>query len=297
MTLATPDPAQTADPPPVSSLDPFRISDPGPFMRLEDDATADNALLDAIASHGQQVPVIARPDPSRPGHYQIVAGRRRVLACRDLGRPVLASVQVLDDENRILVQGQDNVLRRDLSFIEKANYARQLAEAGYPRRVIGAALSANMTLVSRMLAVFEAIPPDVVAAIGAAPSFGRGRWTMLKDLFAARSPDIDMVVSFVALAGPTSDQRFAALVDMLQRGGRLEAAARAQPRLLRGSDGRTIGRVTQTKRGVTLSLRASAARGFEIWLADNLTALHRQWVEQAEQAAEEEGEEEESLQL
>lgn len=108
-----------------------------------------NATVPSFACQGQQAPILVRSHPDRAGHYQIVAGRRRVLAMWDLGHPVLALVRQLDDLGYVLAQGWENTARRDLSFIEKTYFAHQLALAGYERWVICDALSVNKTLVSR----------------------------------------------------------------------------------------------------------------------------------------------------
>ena len=139
----------------------------------------------SIAEYGQQVPVLVRPHPKIEGRFQIVYGRRRVLALRDLGQPVKALIRDLDDHELVLAQGQENTARRDLSFIEKCNFARQMVAAGYKRQIICDALSIDKTLISRMLSVADRIPLDVVEAIGAAPSIGRDRWLALADLFGA----------------------------------------------------------------------------------------------------------------
>lgn len=144
----------TVEPPPASGtplprtdtvvrLDPFRVIAGGPSARLEDDVVADAALRRAIKRHGQLVPILVRPYPDRPGFHQIIAGRRRVLALRDIGGPVLALVRPLDDLGSVLAQGQENTARRDLSFIEKAHLADQMVKAGYSRSVICEALSVN----------------------------------------------------------------------------------------------------------------------------------------------------------
>ncbi|MEJ6396122.1 plasmid partitioning protein RepB [Gymnodinialimonas sp. 2305UL16-5] len=267
-------------PPALVQLDPFRIKDGGPSTRLEDDEAADRALLQSIAAHGQRVPVLVCPHPDQTDTYQIIAGRRRVLAARDLGQPVLAIISPLDDVGTVLAQGQDNILRRDLSFIEKADFARQLAEAGYSRKVIGQALSVNKTLVSRMLAVTQTIPVAVIWAIGAAPSIGRERWSKLTRVFVERAADIDIdtVVGFAGCVGTTSDARFEGVLAMLERAPKLEAAARARPRPLQGAEGLAIGTVSRTRRRVTLSFRPRAARGFEEWLVANVAELHREWL-------------------
>lgn len=125
----------------VIEIDPFLIDPGGMPDRLDSDVNEDADLTRSIAAYGQQVPVLVRPHPDTEGRFQIVYGRRRVLALRDLGQPVKALVRDLDDRQLVLAQGQENTARRDLSFIEKVNFARQMDEAGYDRKVICDALT------------------------------------------------------------------------------------------------------------------------------------------------------------
>ncbi len=204
----------------VVEIDPGLIDPGGLADRLESDADADATLRQSIADHGQQVPVLVRPHPQAPGRFQIVFGRRRVLALRDLGQQVKALIRDLTDQELVLAQGQENTARRDLSFIEKVNFARQLQEHGYDRKVICDALSVDKTLISRMLSLAERIPPDVIAMIGAAPSIGRDRWTALADLLEktdAPGPEIEAMINLKSQApdrmhdsrplGPTEQPR------------------------------------------------------------------------------------------
>ncbi len=137
----------------ITPLDPRLIHAAGMADRLESDTMEDARLAAAIRDHGQQVPILVRPDPTRPGHYQIVYGRRRTLACIDLGITVNAIICPMNDAALVMAQGQENTARRNLSFAEKASFARQLTDAGYDRSFICAALSCAMTDLSRMMTV------------------------------------------------------------------------------------------------------------------------------------------------
>jgi ParB family chromosome partitioning protein len=234
----------------VVEIDPGLIDAGGLADRLESDAESDATLRQSIADHGQQVPVLVRPHPQTPGRFQIVFGRRRVLALRDLGQLVKALIRDLSDQELVLAQGQENSARRDLSFIEKVNFARQLQEHGYDRKVICDALTVDKTLISRMLSLAERIPPDVIAMIGAAPSIGRDRWAALADLLektGAPGSEIEAMINFNS-QGPGSDARFQAAwayLSSLADGRRafrpLQSPQRAP---ILAADGQTLGRST-----------------------------------------------------
>jgi ParB family transcriptional regulator, chromosome partitioning protein len=150
----------------ILDLDPNMILAGGVQDRLDADAEEDNELRRSLSEYGQQVPVLVRPHPEREGYYQIVYGRRRVLAMRDLGQSVKALVRDLDDQALVMAQGQENTLRRNLSYIEKVNFARQMEEAGYDRKFICDAISVDKTQISRMLSITERISPELIAQIG-----------------------------------------------------------------------------------------------------------------------------------
>ena len=230
------------------------------------------------------MPVLVRPHPETPGRYQIVYGRRRVLALRDLGLPVKALVRDLDDLGAVLAQGQENTARRDLSFIEKANFARQMVEAGYERRIICDALSIDKTVISRMLSITERVPHEVIAAIGSAPGIGRDRWLAFAELLAANPVDADDILDILAVApGPqTPDGRFETLDGWLRKRRHQEAAAGAgrttvARETVRAADGRPLAKLLRGQAGITLTLRRRDLDGFEDWLADNLADIHAQW--------------------
>lgn len=162
------------------------IDDAGIKDRLDDDPAGIEALKQSISEYGQQVPVLLRHSPNYEGRYEIVFGRRRVRALRELQMPVKAMLRELNDRELIVAQGQENSARKDLSFIEKANFAAQMARAGYERKIICDALSIDKTVISRMLSVTDTIPEKLIRAIGAAPGTGRDRWLTLAGKAGAR---------------------------------------------------------------------------------------------------------------
>jgi ParB family chromosome partitioning protein len=159
-------------------IDPSFITD---RMAQNDEAYA--MLRTAIAAEGQNSPILVRRHPAKPGRYQVAFGHRRLRVAQELGRPVRAVVRSLTDQELVLAQGQENSARADLSFIERARFARQLEDMGYGRDVIMSALAVDKTTVSRMISVTTRIPWGVIDAIGPAPGTGRDRWIDLAGCF------------------------------------------------------------------------------------------------------------------
>lgn len=262
-------------------IDPDLIDAGGLQDRLEADDAEDAALRQSIAEYGQQVPVLVRPHPEHEGRYQIVYGRRRVLALRDLKRPVKALLRQLDDRDLLIAQGQENTARRDLSFIEKASFARQMEEAGYDRKVIGDTLSMDKTLISRVLSVAERISPDLIQAIGAAPSVGRDRWLALAEALVAGGHEPGEVIAIVNISGAaSSDARFDAALDYAKGiGTRKGASDRPAPLRISSVNGMPLAEASRKGGRMVIALEKRLDRSFEDWLLTQIPELHRKWSE------------------
>ena len=264
----------------IEDIDPDLIDAGGLHDRLERNEADHASLVASIRDYGQQVPVLVRPHPADGGRYEVVYGRRRVAALRELGLPVKAMIRDLDDRQAVLAQGQENAARRDLSFIEKVNFARQMREAGYDRKVICDALDIDKTLVSRMLSVADRAPIEVIEAIGSAPSIGRDRWIALADLIDASDWNAGEIAELAR--GETSDDRFAAVINALtlphRKAKSAKGAGAAVPHLLVSDSGRKLGEAKRTEKKTTLTFSAKDAAGFETWLVDNIDRIHREWM-------------------
>ncbi|NIY73802.1 plasmid partitioning protein RepB [Marivivens donghaensis] len=247
----------------IVQVDPRMIDDAGMKDRLERNDLED--LIRSLQTYGQQVPVLLRPNPNDPERYQVVYGRRRVAAMKLLQMPVSAMVRVLNDRELVIAQGQENSTRKELSFIERANFARQMRDAGYERKVICDALNMDKSLISRMLTVADTIPLDLIEAIGAAPSIGRDRWLSLADKLKGR----DMTM---AALGDTSDARFEAVFTALNP----PKAPAPLPETVK-SDGAEIARISRKRNATVITLPKD---GFDEWLASHLAIMHRDWKNQ-----------------
>ena len=102
-----------------------------------------DALVESMRASGQQVPILVRPHPRLRG---VTRSPTAIAGCAPppvLGLPVKAIVRPLTDGELVVAQGKENLDRHDLSYIEKALFARRLEDQGFERSVIMAALSTD----------------------------------------------------------------------------------------------------------------------------------------------------------
>lgn len=162
----------------IVELDPVDIDASFVKDRLDDfDGEDFTNLLNSVRENGQAVPVLVRPHPDQEGRYQLAYGHRRVEVIRQLGLKAKAFIRDLTDDELIIAQGNENLERKDLTFIEKAFFALRLEERGVKRSVIMATFGTRSKgVLSEMIALVRKVPGDLVVAIGSAPGIGRPRW-------------------------------------------------------------------------------------------------------------------------
>ncbi len=264
---------------PPDRLDSSFVSD-----RLEREGPDFETLVEAIRESGQRSPILVRPNPDHPDRYQIVFGHRRVRVAARLDRPVRAVVQHLTDEEVVVIQGQENSARTDLSYIERGLFAVALEERGFDRRVIMAALSMEKTQLSKILAVTHSVPRDLALAIGPAPKAGRPRWEalaerlsqanakrvvyeiMIDPLFKAADSDARFVRVYTALAPSTGD-------------------AKPQSASWVTDDGQRVATIERKGRKLAVIIDEAVAPAFGEFLASQLPALHREFQRQQQGGA------------
>ncbi len=267
----------------VSDVDVDLIDMAGNVDRLDHDEADHKALMQSIRDYGQQVPVLLRPNPENPERFQVVYGRRRLRALKDLGIAAKALIRDLDDRELLIAQGQENTARKDLTFIERANFARQMRDAGYDRKVIGDALHVDKTVISRMLTVADLIPVELIEAIGPAPAVGRDRWLALSGLLEKTQMGADEAVALIS-AKESSDQRFKSL--LMQIEAKLADRAPSKPNKtptahpLKDAGGAEFGRVTWSGGKMVVTFKEETD-GFDDWLLKNLSEIHQNWKNQS----------------
>jgi ParB family chromosome partitioning protein len=259
----------------IQEIDPNFIDNAGFADRLEQDPADHAALVASIREYGQQVPVLVRGQPEDPTRFQIVYGRRRVAALKELGQKVKAMVRDLNDHDLAIVQGQENTARKDLSYIEKCNFARQLRDADYERKVICDALAVDKTQISRMLSVADAIAVPLIEAIGPAPKAGRDRWAELAK--SIEGQDVDTLIALIDKNMP-SDARFQFLLNTLNKAPAPQNT-KAPPALRdhTAADGTVLAKSVQKTGKWVLTVDTKQDDGFAQWLAQNLGDLHRRY--------------------
>ena len=248
--------------------------------RIEQDDEDYARLREAIAGQGQSTPILVRPHPTSAGRYMIVYGHRRARVARELGRPVRAVVKNIEDIAHVVAQGQENSARANLSFIEKALFAKKLLDMGQGKDTIKTALSIDDTLLSRMLSVTETIPAAVIDAIGAAKGVGRDRWEDLKKLIAipAKAHLADDIVASEAFLTKEGAARFDHLLSEI-KAGKKPAASRKPLAATRWAppDQRVEAAFKRSGKGYSLSLTSKDGGDFGDFISSNLDRLYSEF--------------------
>lgn len=268
-----------------------RLIDESQFKdRVRDDDDEVIELAESIRAQGQLIPILVSPMPG--GRFRIVYGRRRLAALRHLGLAAKALVRELDEDQAVIAQGQENSFRKDLSWIEKAVFAKQLLDAGKSDQLVCDALNIDqkarkegdkLTGLSRMRQVTARVSTELIEAIGPAPKTGRDRWYELAQQLEKKGfpggNQTSLVAEIVSAAagGKGSDERFALLEDLLRRRKentqfRAAAATRSSQTVSEW------GAVKIGPRTVMITIESKSSADLHKWIADHpndaLKALH-----------------------
>ena len=236
------------------------------------------ALVESIREHGQQVPILVRPHPAKPGRYQAAYGHRRLLALKDIGRPVRAVVRELSDADLVVAQGQENSARLDLSYIERALFAMAIEDRGFDRTVVMAALNIEKTQLSRLLSIGRSIPIDVIQAIGPAPKTGRPRWQAMADFIAngVQIESLRLLFHEKTFMDRSSDERFAQALSVLSA----RTTAQKDRETWAADDGAKILRIVRDPTHTTLVVDERIAPRFGSFLLTRMADLFREFQAQ-----------------
>lgn len=272
----------------IWELDPDQIIDDRATDRMDPQDVAD--LRASIEAVGQTVPILVRRDPSDPERYLLVYGRRRLEAVRgsDHVTKIRAMIASMDDSAAIRAQASENTARRELSFIERAMFARQLVESGFGSQAqIADILNVTKSAISMALTIVRNVGPDLALAIGPAHGTGRPRWEALATSLAEAGVDRRDLVELAAKVRAQTDPGVAdpsvAAFDAVTR--RLRKMT-TLPRTASGNsctltiDGKPVGKVVKTRTGVRLEIRTEDMK-FAEWLqseaAGAIEELHARW--------------------
>jgi len=255
----------------IIELDPELIEPSFVTDRMPAPPEALTSLMEKVRDHGQLNPILVRPHPDGGRRYQVAFGHRRLSVAKMLARPVKAVVRKLSDEELVIAQGQENHEREDLSYIEKALFARKLEQRGFSRATIMAAMSIYKSDLSNMLSVATKIPEEIVAGIGSAPGTGRRGWIELVGLLAdgktlstskkaMQSPEFD---------GLGSDARFRRVLNAAK-----PPRASKQIESWSSVDGRTLATIAQNSDRVLLTIDRRRSPEFAEFVLGRLRDLY-----------------------
>jgi len=205
-----------------------------------------------------------------------------VAALRVLNRPVKALVREMTDEELVVAQGNENLERKDLSFIERAMFAYQLEERGMSRAVIMSTFgTSSKGVLSEMIGLARRLPKPLVRAIGPAPKIGRPRWAALADKLN-HSGDVSWsgMIESSQFKSLSSNDRFESV---LRAVGSKPAAPQPLATTWRTSDGSAMVRKDITKKAVTMSFSEREGKRFGEWMADNLDKFYAAYLKEAEE--------------
>ncbi|MDP3410163.1 plasmid partitioning protein RepB [Bosea sp. (in: a-proteobacteria)] len=263
---------------PIVELDPDSVDPSFIKDRLEENEQDFNEILEAIRARGQDSPILVRPHPASSERYMVVFGHRRLKVAKLLGRKVRAVIKEMKDREHVVAQGQENSARANLSFIEKALYASELAKLRYDddNAIVMTALALDRSTLSKMLAV-AGLPEKVLRAIGPAKGIGRDRWYELK-LLLERPSHYDAAIAVIEGEGfaelPT-EERFAAVERRLKT---KQSRSRSEPdrQSWAPHDGAVAAEMLAEGRKFTLAIKAKGpdAKAFGRYLSDNLDRLY-----------------------
>ncbi|MEQ5870956.1 plasmid partitioning protein RepB [Sagittula sp. NFXS13] len=259
----------------IREIDPAMIDDWGPKDRMEgftvvkseDDGEGFDALVDSIRDGGQQVPILVRRTGTE-GRFEVIYGRRRLAACRELGVKVRANVQDLDDAAALLAKGLENAARRNLSFYEKARFAAVILSAGHDSKTARKVLGLSAPQLSHLTKVTDNVPDAVGDEIGAAPKSGRPKWTALAEAFVAAKVTESAAIAILAkIKEASSDERLDELLkEISRRGARPTQSRETTP---------VEGVIVKSGRGaVSVSIAKTGANAeFGQWLDANIDRI------------------------
>lgn len=124
-------------------------------------------LATSIAQYGLLQPITVLP--LEDGNYQLVAGERRLLACRKLRmQEVPAILTSMDEERSSALALVENIQRCDLNFFEEAVAIRKLMKmGGYTQQAVAQKLGKNQSTVANKLRLLQFSDPVREAILNA----------------------------------------------------------------------------------------------------------------------------------
>jgi ParB family chromosome partitioning protein len=207
------------------------------------DAEFEALKSDILAQGGNVQPIKVRPLVGGEGRYEVIFGHRRHQACLELGLPVLALIEELDDASLFIEMDRENRQRKDLRPYEVGlMYAKALDQGLFPSaRKLAEAVGIDLSQLGKSLALAR-LPSDVLNAFPS-PLDVQYRW--VSDLVGALQKDPEKVLASAKalqelLPRPSANEIFARLTE---GGGTVPPPSKKQTETIEGKEGQR-GRLT-----------------------------------------------------
>jgi ParB family transcriptional regulator, chromosome partitioning protein len=141
---------------PAPSAAPLEVSiaeiEPNPFQPRHDVDEQELAeLASSIKSAGLLQPIVVRERPD--GRYEVIAGERRLRACRELGWTTIPVVKrEVDDRTMLTLALIENLQRDDLSPVDEAQgYRRLIDDFGMSQEAVAEVVGKDRSTVANAL--------------------------------------------------------------------------------------------------------------------------------------------------
>lgn len=130
------------------------------------DERALKELASSITEYGLLQPILVRPDKTRDGMYEIIAGERRWRASQKAQlHEVPVVIKDIDDAAMFQIALVENLQRQDLNAIEEAQgYARLVEEFGHSHDSVGDILGKSRSHVANMVRLLQ-LPESVQSLV------------------------------------------------------------------------------------------------------------------------------------
>ena len=153
---------KTGEKPTIIEVD-LELLDPNPKQQRRSFSPAEiKELAGSISERGLIQPVIVAVSPDDPARYTLIAGERRTLAFRKLGRTHIPAILKAWDEATAAVDALiENVQREDLTPFELAYGILELEKTGLSQGEIATKIGKNRQYVNNA-AKLAALPEEII---------------------------------------------------------------------------------------------------------------------------------------
>lgn len=218
------------------------------------------SLARSIQEAGLLQPISVRSLPD--GRFQLIAGERRLRACKLLGRSTIESlIFPMDDGEMAVLALAENMDRADLSDFEIGQALRQIENLFPTKKKLAETLGLNREDMYRFFA-FEALPREILTQLSEHPRLlARAAAVALRRLLQgeqgeqAREQLLTLWPRLVC--GELDQTRLVQLIEQRLQEKTKNPPPRPQADLF-DKDGKTVGSIVRAPKKLTITLKASA---------------------------------------